>query len=294
MDGEQVRLTFSEFELLDALMADPGPAAQPPGAAAGDLGRQRLPRPARDRRPHPPSAREARARAREAALHPHRAGRRVPPARALDAAERPRRGALGLRGRIVGALLVTTVATLGVAALALLGPLEQRAPQRGAKHAASPRSETPISHPSSSSPLARRSSTLNPPQAFGDTRRPTRRDAARLERQRRRTRFGARRERCVGYPACPRCRRNRSAADGCDTCDHPPGRRRDGLHDRHSTVESFGSSDGQRRRPRRDPGHDRRQPRTCWRSRKPIDRDPGAVARRPHGLHLRPRWRGWP
>src|SRR4030088_2066685 len=34
------------------------------------------------------------------------------------------RGALGLRGRIVGALLVTTVATLGVEALALLGPLE--------------------------------------------------------------------------------------------------------------------------------------------------------------------------
>jgi signal transduction histidine kinase len=38
---------------------------------------------------------------------------------------RPRRGALGLRGRIVGAVLVTTVATLGVAALALLGPLQQ-------------------------------------------------------------------------------------------------------------------------------------------------------------------------
>ncbi len=37
---------------------------------------------------------------------------------------RPRRGALGLRGRIVGAVLVTTVATLGVAALTLLGPLE--------------------------------------------------------------------------------------------------------------------------------------------------------------------------
>ena len=34
-------------------------------------------------------------------------------------------GALGLRGRIVGAVLVTTVATLAVAALALLGPLEQ-------------------------------------------------------------------------------------------------------------------------------------------------------------------------
>ncbi|MDQ6835521.1 MAG: HAMP domain-containing histidine kinase [Actinomycetota bacterium] len=34
-------------------------------------------------------------------------------------------GPLGLRGRIVGVLLVTTVATLAVAALALLGPLEQ-------------------------------------------------------------------------------------------------------------------------------------------------------------------------
>lgn len=37
---------------------------------------------------------------------------------------RPRLGALGLRGRIVGALLVTAVATLVVAAAALLGPLE--------------------------------------------------------------------------------------------------------------------------------------------------------------------------
>jgi signal transduction histidine kinase len=39
---------------------------------------------------------------------------------------RPRRLSLGLRGRIVGALLVTTVATLGIAAVALLGPLEQQ------------------------------------------------------------------------------------------------------------------------------------------------------------------------
>jgi signal transduction histidine kinase len=37
---------------------------------------------------------------------------------------RPRRGAFGLRGRIVGAVLVTAVATLAVAAVALLGPLE--------------------------------------------------------------------------------------------------------------------------------------------------------------------------
>jgi signal transduction histidine kinase len=37
---------------------------------------------------------------------------------------RPRRGALGLRGRIAGAVLVTTVATLAIAALALLPRLE--------------------------------------------------------------------------------------------------------------------------------------------------------------------------
>jgi signal transduction histidine kinase len=38
----------------------------------------------------------------------------------------PRRGALGLRWRIVGVVLVTTVATLAVAALALLGPLQKQ------------------------------------------------------------------------------------------------------------------------------------------------------------------------
>jgi signal transduction histidine kinase len=41
----------------------------------------------------------------------------------MNLARRPRR-ALGLRGRIVGALLFTAVATLAVAAVALLGPLE--------------------------------------------------------------------------------------------------------------------------------------------------------------------------
>jgi signal transduction histidine kinase len=39
---------------------------------------------------------------------------------------RPWRGPFGLRGRIVGAVLVTTVATLGVAAVALLGPLQRQ------------------------------------------------------------------------------------------------------------------------------------------------------------------------
>ena len=42
----------------------------------------------------------------------------------MNVRARSRRGAFGLQGRIVGAVLVTTVATLAVAALALLGPLE--------------------------------------------------------------------------------------------------------------------------------------------------------------------------
>ena len=42
----------------------------------------------------------------------------------MKARARSGRGAFGLQGRIVGAVLVTTVATLAVAALALLGPLE--------------------------------------------------------------------------------------------------------------------------------------------------------------------------
>ena len=37
----------------------------------------------------------------------------------------PGHGAFGLRGRIVGVVLVTAVATLAVAAVALLGPLEK-------------------------------------------------------------------------------------------------------------------------------------------------------------------------
>ena len=37
---------------------------------------------------------------------------------------RPRRAGFGLRGRILGVVLVTAVATLVVAAVALLGPLQ--------------------------------------------------------------------------------------------------------------------------------------------------------------------------
>jgi len=47
VDGRAVDLTFSEFEMLQA---QTGRALQPSGAPSRDLGRQRLPRPARHRR----------------------------------------------------------------------------------------------------------------------------------------------------------------------------------------------------------------------------------------------------
>ena len=55
-----VRLTFSEFELLACLMGRPGYAFNRQELLRAHLGRQRLPRPAGHRRPHPPPAREAR------------------------------------------------------------------------------------------------------------------------------------------------------------------------------------------------------------------------------------------
>src|SRR3954468_24850528 len=100
----------------------PRQALHPPGAAARDLGRQRLPRPARDRRPHPPPAREARGEARGAEPHPHRARRGLPVPRAVRQLFRRS----GLRGRLLIALVLTSALTLVVAAAALLPPLQER------------------------------------------------------------------------------------------------------------------------------------------------------------------------
>ncbi len=86
---------------------------QPPGAAARDLGRQRLPRPARDRRPHPPPAREARGRARATRADPDGPRRRLP----LQGA---------VRARLLLALVATSAVTLLAAAAALLSPLQDR------------------------------------------------------------------------------------------------------------------------------------------------------------------------
>src|SRR5581483_11535600 len=86
------------------------PGLQPPHAARSPVEERRLPRPADDRRPCPPPAREARGRASHAGAHPHRARRRLPLSRALM----PFRGvgsrlALALLGVVVGALAIVYV-----------------------------------------------------------------------------------------------------------------------------------------------------------------------------------------
>src|SRR5881392_3234196 len=99
------------------------PAVQPPGAAAGDLGGQRLPRSARDRRARAAPEGEARGGALEPAPHPHRARSGVPAGRPLTVRRLLRSG---LRARLVGALVVTSAVTLVVAAVTLLPPLDRR------------------------------------------------------------------------------------------------------------------------------------------------------------------------
>src|SRR5690606_7600070 len=94
---------------------------QPPGAAARDLGRLRLSRPARDRRPHPPPAREARAAAGGAEPDPHRPRPGVSlPGDLMRTALR------GLRGRLLLAFVATSAVTLAVAAVITIGPLQSR------------------------------------------------------------------------------------------------------------------------------------------------------------------------
>ena len=61
--GEPARLTYVEFEILAALARSPGPRVQTREMLLEQVwGDCRLPRSAHDRRPHPPPAREARAR----------------------------------------------------------------------------------------------------------------------------------------------------------------------------------------------------------------------------------------
>ena len=89
-------------------------------------GDSRVPRPARDRRARPPPAREARGDAGAAGADPDRARSGIPA------------GAVRLPGCAPGsslALFATAAATLAVAALALLPPLEARLRERRRAHA---------------------------------------------------------------------------------------------------------------------------------------------------------------
>ena len=63
-DGEPVSLTFSEFEVIAALMAAPGRLLNRQELMRAIWGDTRVPRPARHRRARPPPAREARTRRR--------------------------------------------------------------------------------------------------------------------------------------------------------------------------------------------------------------------------------------
>ena len=102
----------------------PGPVSSRGDAAAGALGRLGLPRAAHDRRPRPPSAREARARPERAGVHPDRARRRLPlprrepvrpqrrrpaqPRAAAGRRDRARRSSTWSSSRRCGAVLVDT------------------------------------------------------------------------------------------------------------------------------------------------------------------------------------------
>ena len=70
--------TFVEFEILTALARSPGRVFTRDMLLTRIWGDSRLPRPAHDRRPHPPPAREARARRQGARVPLHRARRRLP------------------------------------------------------------------------------------------------------------------------------------------------------------------------------------------------------------------------
>ena len=72
--GEEIRLTYVEFEILGALARSPGPRAQRARRCSSTSGGFRLPRPAHRRRPHPPPAGEARAGRRKTPSSSSRSG----------------------------------------------------------------------------------------------------------------------------------------------------------------------------------------------------------------------------
>ena len=292
MDGEPVRLTFSEFELLDALMADPGRL----------LNRQELLRAIwGDSAYRDPRAIDVHIRHLREKLEPEPekpryiltvrgAGYRLR-GPLVRCRARPRRAApLGLRGRIVGALLVTTVATLGVAARGAARAAGAAAAQRRADDAATGRLRRPrpdfqkldLGAVAETSPAAQRRLARAPA--------PTRW----------RVRIGAPNVSVFGYPTSSAAdllrRRRASAATRFDD-------RRDGRSGpwpsaktgNAAAVPSFGTVEGT------DVARvavpitlpDRAARPTCSPCARPIEEIPGAVKRRAHGVHHRRAGRAW-
>src|SRR3984893_6207359 len=156
-----------------------------------------------------------------------------------------RRGALGLRGRIVGALLVTTVATLGIAAVALLGPLENglrsaavKSLHTDVRDAITPFKKLPLAHvldaPNPSYP-----STVNP---YADTG--AAQQAALLQQQQSLdTRFGVTAT-LLGYPDVSGTAQPLATPTNDDNVRSDPYDDAATAFLSHKTVESFGSIDG--------------------------------------------------
>ena len=133
--GAPVQTTFVEFEILVALATSPGPRVDARHAAHAHLGRQRLPRPAHDRRAHPPPAREARARREGPRVPVHRARRRLPLPRHGGAEQDPQLRSLTNRLALLF-FAITLVVIAGVYLGRHLRPGDRRARRRSSTRSA--------------------------------------------------------------------------------------------------------------------------------------------------------------
>ena len=94
-------VTYVEFEILLALATSPGRVWTRDMLLTRIWGDSRLPRPAHDRRAHPPPAREARARRQGPGVPVHRARSRLPlPRRRLTPRERERAAVQSITNRL--------------------------------------------------------------------------------------------------------------------------------------------------------------------------------------------------
>ena len=143
----------------------PGPRLHARHAALARLGRLRLPRPAHDRRPHPPPAREARGRRQGAGVHLHRARRRLPLPGHRRGVTMPR-PLRSLRNRLTLIFALIVAGAIGIVYFYVTPRLEdelvaQKLERLGARGAARVRAaaRTSIAHARGRADRARRRST---------------------------------------------------------------------------------------------------------------------------------------